>query len=488
MFEFLRRKKEILPPPAEEKPEHPLGDLVNHQSIADLETQITDMTFQVIPSTSAAMDSCSAGGSHRVSLRSSNAVAVQYFANTSSFIGYNTCALLAQHSILDRACSLKAQDGVRNWFKLSSTDEITDDMQEYLEKTDQKYKLKSNLISADKFKNIFGIRHILFKVDSTDPDYYLKPFNVDSVTPGSYKGMHQVSPIYMIPEFTKDGLSNPLSSNFMRPLYWVVNGTKIHRSHFVILYGSEVADFLKPTYRYGGVSLVQQIYERLHKAERTANEAPEIALNKRTLVHKMNTSKIAANPTAILSTMEAQNQLRNNHGQMIVDTDDEVQQLDTSLSDFKDLIQGQYQLVAAQARIPYIKLLQDSPTGLSQTGTFEIADYNESVSEVQENELGPILFEHYRRLIRSEICPKFGVKPFDFTIVWEPVDNPTSAERATTNNLNAQTDLAYQQAGALTQDDVRERLSQDRDSPYYGIDGFIPEEERAEQPLETEQL
>ena len=108
------------------------------------------------------------------------------------------------------------------------------------------------------------------------------------------------------------------------------------------------------------------------------------------------------------------------------------------------------------------------------------------MSEVQENELGPILFEHYRRLIRSEICPKFGVEPFDFTIVWEPVDNPTSTERATTNNLNSQTDLAYQQAGALTPDDVRERLSQDKDSPYYGIDPFIPEDERTEQPADLD--
>ena len=58
-------------------------------------------------------------------------------------------------------------------------------------------------------------------------------------------------------------------------------------SHFVILRGPEVSDILKPSYLYGGLPLTQLILERVYGAERTANEAPMLALTKRLVVRYM---------------------------------------------------------------------------------------------------------------------------------------------------------------------------------------------------------
>ena len=56
-------------------------------------------------------------------------------------------------------------------------------------------------------------------------------------------------------------------------------------------------DTLKPSYNYGGIPLPQLIYERVYAAERTANEAPQLALSKRTSVLKVNALTFFSNLT-----------------------------------------------------------------------------------------------------------------------------------------------------------------------------------------------
>lgn len=436
---------------------------------------LSAMTFQERPG-SIAMDGMN--NQYNLNLTPFNSVVMSYYANTSCFLGYNNLSLLAQHPIMNRACVMKGEDSVKNGWSISPTsdEEISEEILTEISTLDDDYKTRHHLITAEKFKNVFGIRHVLFKVDSSDPDFYLKPFNPDSVTAGSYKGMHQVDPIYITPELTSDGLSDPLSENFMKPMYWVVGGQKIHRSHFVIIYGPEVADNLKPTYRYGGISLVQQTYERLYKAERTANEAPELALTKRSTVHKMDVKQLSLNPD-LLKVMNDQQEIKNNFGKELISSEDDIIQLDTSLADYTETVMNQYQLFSGYVGIPFLKLLQTSPVGLNATGSFEEKSYNESVGEVQGNNLDPILNAHYMRVLRSDVFPKFNIQPFEFEIVWSPIDNPTSKDRAANNLVKAQTDETYFNIGAVTAEDIREKLSQDEQSEFNGVSPFLQDDQ-----------
>ena len=464
--------------------------------------KLNNKVFQIETPTAFghAMDSCPSGeelvNPYTLDGQSINPVVLDYFANTAAFIGYQNCAILAQKKLMSVACTIKAKEAVKNWFELAFTDmdqstnsgeKVTDKIISYIRGTDKKYKVKNNIVKAEQFKNVFGIRHVLFRVESIDPDYYLKPFNIDSVSPGSYKGMHQVDPIFITPEFSESGLSDPLSPNFYNPLYWVINGVKIHRSHFVIIYGDEVPDLLKPSYRYGGVPLVQQLYERLYKAERTANEAPELALTKRLNVRKTNLSKALANGDSFLKRMQDLVTFRDNYGVLIADNSEEIQQLDTTLSDFTDVVNNQYQLFAAEATIPAAKLLSTSPQGMNATGEFEMKNYNQTVSDVQENIMSPILYEHYKRLLRSEIYPEFGVSDLEIDIRWLPLDNPTAIDTATVENLKSQTDLTLVQTQAITPENVRERLSQDPNSQYFNIKPF-EDEPIDDEPIDDEPI
>ena len=387
------------------------------------------------------------------------------------FIGYQACALIAQQWLVNKACAMKGEDAVRNGFEITINDgtEADAELIAAIKKADKRYKLKHNLRQADLFKNVFGIRHVLFVVDSPDKDYYLKPFNPDGIRPGTYRGMSQIDPYWITPLLDADAVSNPKNQHFYEPTYWQISGQKIHHSHFVILKGPEVSDVLKPSYIYAGLPLTQRIMERVYAAERTANEAPILAMTKRLNVWKMDLSKAIANQKEFESTLEWQTQTRDNHGIMAAGLTDEVTQLETALTDLDEVIMTQYQIVAGIAEVPATKLMGTSPKGFQSTGEHEITTYHEKLETLQENDLSPIVERHHICVMRSEIGPRFNAMP-EIEINWLPINVPSGKELAEINTSKAAADAQLITTGAVDAYDIRDRLIADKDSGYSGLE------------------
>lgn len=386
------------------------------------------------------------------------------------FIGYQSCALIAQHWLVDKACSQPGRDAVRNGYEITINDgeEASPELLDYIRNADKRFGLNRHMEEFSKFNRVFGIRIALFQVDSTDPEYYEKPFNPDGVTPGSYKGISQVDPYWITPELDMRAVAHPESRHFYEPTWWRVSGKRYHRSHLVVVRGADVGDILKPSYLYGGVSLTQQIYERVYAAERTANEAPQLAETKRLTTLKVDTAAALGNQQEFEQNLQQWVFYRNNYGIKVIGGDEEVQQFDTSLADLDDVIMTQYQLVAAVARVPATKLLGTTPKGFNATGEAEEASYHEELESIQTHELQPLLERHHLLLVRSEILPKFGATP-SITVKWNPLDSPTALELAQTNLAKAQADQALQAAGAIDGTDIRNRLISDLESGYNGL-------------------
>jgi phage-related protein (TIGR01555 family) len=399
---------------------------------------------------------------------------------TQGFIGYQTCAIISQHWLVSKACSVKGDDAVRNGYEVTINDgnDVNAEMIAAITKADKAFNVKQHLENASRFNEIFGIRHVLFVVDSPDPDYYEKPFNPDGVRPGSYRGITQVDPYWVSPYLDAEAVQSPASRDFYEPTYWVISGQRYHKSHFVLLRGPEVPDILKPSYLYGGVSLTQRIYERVYAAERTANESPQLAMTKRLNVRKMDIAKAVANAAGFQEGLEFQAATRDNYGILAIDKADEAQQLETSLADLDDVTMTMYQLVASVANVPATKLLGTSPKGFNATGDHEIKTYNQELETIQENDLTAIVDRHHICVGRSIIFPRFNTTPFDISIEWNPVDVPTSKEQAEINRTNAETDSILQNTGAVDAYEIRDRVIADNGSGYNGLEAVErPDEE-----------
>jgi len=378
------------------------------------------------------------------------------------FFGYQACAIIAQHWLVDKACSMSGEDAARNGWHITSEggDDLPKAEYDAITKMDKELKIKENVVEFNRFKNIFGIRLAIFTVETDDPLYYEKPFNIDGVRKGAYKGISQVDPYWMTPILNTAGSSDPSKIGFYEPQYWVINGKKYHISHLAIARGPQPADILKPTYIFGGVPLTQRIYERVYAAERTANEAPLLAMSKRTMAIHADVDKILANQCDFENRLSLWIKYRDNHGIKVLGTEEAMEQFDTTMTDFDSIIMNQYQIVAAIARVPSTKLLGTSPKGFNATGEFESKSYHEELESIQEHIMMPMLERHYMLLARS-----MGLQTA-LGVVCNPVDSVTTKERADLNKLKSDVAVSYINSGVISPDEERNRLMDDEHSGY----------------------
>ena len=412
-----------------------------------------------------------------------------WYANQ-TFIGYQLCAMLAQQWLISKCCLMPAEDAVRKGYELTVNDgqEIGPEILDAIRAEDVRFQVNRNLIQFVQFGRIFGIRVAMFKIDSDDSEYYFKPYNPDGVKPGSYKGISQIDPYWVTPQLDPLAAGDPSSIHFYEPTWWNIAGKLVHRTHLVITRTEEVADILKPSYIYGGVPIPQKIYERVYAAERIANEAPLLALTKRTDVINVDLSQATANePVNPISMQGFHNRMqqwvatRDNYGVKILGLEEKMNQFDTSLTDLDEVIMTQYQLVAAASNVPAVKLLGTSPKGFNATGEYEESNYHEMLESIQTHTLTPLIQRHHELLIRSEIAPRFKIKPFETTVTWEPLDAMTAKEQAELNKAKAETGQTLITSGAIDGNDERERIITDPDSGYTGL---INEDRETDEPLE----
>lgn len=395
------------------------------------------------------------------------------------FIGYQLCALVAQNWLVRVACSLPGKDAVRNGYDVTVNNgkDISPEVLDSLRQLDKDYDVNYHMRKFIEKGRVFGIRIAFFLVESPDPEYYSKPFNPDGILPHSYRGIVQIDPYWVTPELDADAAGNPGSPYFYEPTWWRIQGLLIHRTHLVIFRPWEVEDISKPAYWYGGMSLPQQIFQRVYCAERTANEAPLLAMTKRTQAVQMDLNAAVGKGNELQKRMEQWAWMRDNYGIKLLGLKENIIQTETSLSDLDNVIMTQYQLCSAIARIPSTKLIETEPKGFNATGDYTRDNYHQDLKSTQANDLSPLLSRHHLITIRSDICPRFGIKPFDTTIVWKPLDEQTAKEKAETREIDSRTAVNFSTVGAIDGTDVREKITTDPDSGYDGLTGPAPEPE-----------
>ena len=392
------------------------------------------------------------------------------------FIGYQACAILKQNWIINTACTVPAEDAIRPDFEIECTENIDQEIIKNI-----KHQSLTKFHINDVAKNIvinkktFG-QALAIPVFAGDYDYSV-PFNIDAIQPNSYLGFKLVEPYWVVPEFDTESISNPESLHFYEPTRWrLPNGLIVHRSQCIHINNGSVPDILKPTYFYGGVPLPQMIYSRVYAAEKVANEAPMLAMTKRLYVMDGNLANISANQRDAEKQLTVMNWMRDNFGILVKNPEDQIQQLDTALTDFDSLIMTQYQLVASIAQMPATKLLKTTPKGFNATGEFELKDYIQSLQSLQENDMKPLIDRHLQLYSKS----KYG-KDLKLSCKFNPIDIPTQETKATLNTSLAGMLAQLVSAGVISPEEAREKIQGDEFAGFNFINAEeIPQQENLE--------
>lgn len=411
------------------------------------------------------------------------------FFSKFGFIGWQQCALLAQHWLISNACSIPAKDAIRNgWINTfadankETSGEDKEKEQKFLnelnETTNNKFKLSEKAIQWITKYNIFGIGIALPKIDGID---YTKPYNPDGIKKGSFKGITIMDPYWLTPQFDEETMVDPTNPNFYKPTHYLTaKGDKIHASHFIIIRRKEVPDILKPSYYFGGIPLTQEIYERVYAAEKSANEQPLLLLTKRLNGWKVDLQAFFANPKEYEQRIKNFTDKRDNQGVLLIDHEDDMFQIDTSLSDLDQVVMSQYKLVAAVARIPVDKLFELNPSGtLSNSGDFNIKNYTQDLNTIQNDLYKPFIDRINEIVMRSYYDRKDKI-----AIIFNPTDNPTAQEQATNVKTEVDTLQALIGNNVITTEEARQKLISDKRNGFSFLDEEAPEQEQDNAEIE----
>lgn len=404
------------------------------------------------------------------------------------FIGYSACGFIAQHWLVDKACTMPGQDAVAVGYDLTTIegDDIDAKVLDKIYTADDEMEITTKISALDRGRRVFGqmFAMAIFEGSSDDKDWLAKPFNADNIKKGTYQGMNLIEPRWCAPHLTGITVSDPTSINFYEPEFWLIAGKKVHKSHLIRLKTGDVSDQLKPSYRYGGVPLTQRLFERVYAAERTANEAPMLAMTKRTDVLKVDLTAAEAQGCDFDKNIEEFVKYRDNYGIKIIGQDDEVSRLDTSLTDFDALIMTQYRLVAAISGLPEDKIMEKTTSGMNSTGQFQSKSYIQDLIHVQSSTM-KFIDRHHECLIKSEIPELKNTK---VKTVWLALDGESEKELAEINEIKSRTEATYIASGVVAGEEVRDRLKADRSSSYMLADDFDneAEEEDTDNPFESD--
>lgn len=333
---------------------------------------------------------------------------------------------------------------------------------------------------------VYGIGIAIPIVEGAD---YEKPMDIGKITHGAYKGFTVVEPTWIYPETNLNDLLDPLSRYFFEPEYWQLISEKVssyhrvHRSWMVIVRNKEVPNRLRPMYYFGGIPLTQEIFEAVYCADKVMNEAPKLAMTKRTFVVKGDGDMFVTDPEGTVERLSAMAKVQDNFGRLYVDRNTDVTQLETSLSEFDQLISKCNQRVAAIAKMPETKLFKTQLAGMNSAGRYEWDDYSQLLINIQNNWFTPILNLHYLLDSMSQNGEAVAVK-----VVWNAIDVPTADEKADSVSRSVQTVLNAIQGEMLSPDEGRTILRSLEDSMFSSLPAENPVDEEKEEEEKKGQL
>ena len=410
------------------------------------------------------------------------------------WITYTGCAIISTHEIVNRACSIPAEDAIAHGYKIvcasqkhkhdDDTNAQEEDFHKKLKKAADKMGLNEACIRLNYKKKVFGVGIAIPWVEFRDdykspsdptgktPYSYADEYDPRAVKPKSFRGFAVVDPHWLTYQWDKNSRIDPTSPHFLEPTWIKVNNKRIHRSWVIRVVNSELPDIFKPVYLYGGLSLTQMIYERVWCADKLANEAPLLAMTKRLLIADGNLDQMISDPRHTNKFFNWINYFRDNFSIFVKKPSSNVTQLDTNLSELTPLTMAQYQLVAAIAQIPVTKLLKNVPSGLQATGQYEWDDYAQKLKTIQEHDYTPLINMFFELYCASNYPNK---RDLILDIEWNPIDVPKESEVSQMCSQTAQFVAHLINTGVIDVAEARKMLRKTNLPVFQSISTEVPD-------------
>jgi len=395
------------------------------------------------------------------------------YSTTPMFVGYAMLSNIAQEALIRAGVETVASEMTRKFVQWTYDDDYGEEEKEKaiadLEDQAAKYKLRETFYKASVKDGYFGGCLVYIDMGKLDDEEAEEPLILDPKTfkKGSLKGFKIIEPINIYPGTYNT--TDPTDEHYFNPEYWYILGKKYHASRFLYFASNEAPLLLKPAYNFFGIPQAQLALD--YVAHFVANrEAAQELLNKFSLTcWKTNMGQALQGKSCNDLVKRAKMLIRGktNNGVMILDKETEdLIQINTPLSGVRDIVEMSLNLLTAVWHIPKIEYLGEGEGGLNASSKEQIRSYYDYIMGKKEKDYTQPLetvLKIFQLNMGKGINPALG---FKFPAMWDMDD----AERASLNKQQADRDAIYLANGVLSQEEVRRRLSLDRNSEYTMID------------------
>ena len=397
-----------------------------------------------------------------------------------AFLGFPYLSELAQRPEYRRISEVVATEMTRKWIKIAASgNKAKTDKVKKLEAAMSRYHVREVFKEAAEQDGFFGRSHIFcdFGTEDTNElqtsvgDGRDKATKV-KVEKGSLKGLRTVEAVWCYPSAVN--ASNPLAADWYKPQSWFVQGKLVHGSRFLTLIGREVPDMLKPAYAYGGLSMSQMAKPYVDNWLRTRQSVADLIASFSVSGIKINMADALSldSGDALFKRVAFFNAMRSNNSTMVLnkataaDPAEEFFNVSTPLGTLDKLQAQSQEQICSVSGLPLIKYTGITPSGLNASSEHEIQVFEEWIHAYQE----ALFRKPLDRVFAFVQISEFGEVDPDLTYSFEPLRILDEKERAEVKKVDADTDAIYLQEGVLQPEEVRERIANDEDSSYPGLD------------------
>ena len=390
------------------------------------------------------------------------------------FPGYPYLAELAQRPEYRNIVETIAEEMTRKWIALKSEgDGDKDTAIKTISDAMKRMDLRGVFKSAMELDGFMGMGIVYIDTGATDdPAELLTPLllNPGKIGKGALQGFVVVDPTWVSPMAYNS--ADPLKPDYLVPTTWYVMGKAVHESRLLFFRSREVPDMLKAAYNFGGLSMSQMAKPYVDNWLRTRQSVSDLLHSFTVFILKTAMQSYLQNAAELVKRLQAFVLGRDNQGLMLIDKDtEEFDNVSVPLGGL-DALQAQAQeQMASVAQIPLTKLTGITPKGLNASADGEIRIWYDRVHAKQEAVFGAPLTVALKVIQLSELGKIDPAIVFEFLSLWE-LD---AAGQAAVEKMKADTDAVYMTEAVVSNEEVRQRLAADPQSPYHGLAGPAPE-------------
>lgn len=389
------------------------------------------------------------------------------FTENTGFPGFPTLSLLGQLPEYRTMHETLADEAIRMWGRVVSSGASDQEECQAIEAELKRIDMRAVVRQVVVHDQAFGGAHVYFKLkgdeETRELPLLLKPY---SVKKNSFEGLRIVEPYWVTPNAYNS--IDPTAADFYKPSSWWMLGVQTHATRLQTLVSRPVADMLKPSYSFRGISMTQLAMPYVDNWLRTRQSVSDTV--KQFSITGIRTdlqqALLPGAGTDLAMRADLINRYRDNRNLLFLDmATEEAFQVNTPLSGL-DALQAQAQeQMSAVSHIPLIKLLGITPTGLNASSEGEIRVFYDYVRGYQSNVLMSLM-QNTLKVIQLSL---FGAIDEDISWEWAPLLELTALEAADARAKDADTDSKYVEMGAIRPDQVAMRLAADPHSLYAGL-------------------